>query len=28
MVNGFTLMLDGYPTVFGPEPFTNWDKWK
>lgn len=28
MMNGFTLMLDGYPTVFGPEPFTNWDKWK
>jgi hypothetical protein len=27
MVNGFTMLKDGYPTVFGPPPFTDWRKW-
>lgn len=24
MQNGFTLLLDGFPEVYGPAPFTNW----
>jgi len=24
MQNGFTVLSWGYPTVYGPEPFTNW----
>lgn len=27
MVNGFTMLKDGYPTVFGPPPFTDWRQW-
>lgn len=27
MVFGFTLMRAGFPTVLGPEPYTNWDLW-
>jgi len=26
MQNGFTVLSWGYPTVYGPEPFTNWSK--
>lgn len=27
MINGFTLLRDGCPDVFGPPPFTNWARW-
>jgi len=27
MVNGFTMLKGGYPTVFGPPPFTDWRQW-
>jgi hypothetical protein len=27
MANGFTLLRDGYPAVFGEEPFTRWSDW-
>lgn len=26
MQNGFTVLSWGYPTVYGPEPFTNWQR--
>lgn len=27
MVKGFTMLRGGYPYIFGPAPFTNWDDW-
>lgn len=27
MMQGFTMLRDGYPDVFSQEPFTNWSRW-
>jgi hypothetical protein len=27
MTQGFTMFKNGHPTVFGKEPFTDWNKW-
>lgn len=27
MVNGFTMLRGGYPTLFSVSPFTNWSEW-
>lgn len=27
MKNGFVMLRDGYPYIFGKEPFTNWNDW-
>jgi hypothetical protein len=27
MINGFVMLRNGTPYLFGPEPFTDWDRW-